>query len=175
MDYLSGLLYQLFLNADEHGSFDPSGERYEKGIRGIAVRVLNVTNVKSLVDVAGDDPPFKAYLIKQAFNIKAKTPDLVPEHTPFASFRLLEISVLDTGPGLALRWLGARRTQRLHDDHARARACGSTDMFSKTRHHESQPVQGARTVNGSTSNEAPERLHDAQNRSLEPLPGFLTD
>jgi hypothetical protein len=105
LDYLSGLLYQLFLNADEHGSFDPSGERYEKGIRGIAVRVLNVTNVKSLVDVAGDDPPFKAYLIKQAFNIKAKTPDLVPEHTPFASFRLLEISVLDTGPGLALRWL----------------------------------------------------------------------
>ncbi|RSZ38622.1 hypothetical protein EJO66_09540 [Variovorax beijingensis] len=105
LDYLSGLLYQLFLNADEHGSFDAAGERYEKGLRGIALRVLTVTDVKSLVEVAGDDAAFKAYLIKQAFTTKAKHPDSAIEQTPFASFRLLEISVFDTGPGLGLRWL----------------------------------------------------------------------
>ncbi|NWF46796.1 hypothetical protein F3K02_16275 [Hydrogenophaga sp. D2P1] len=106
LDYLSGLLYQLFLNSDEHGSFDISGERYELGIRGIAVRLLSVSDVAALTTLAGDDSALKTYLLKQAFRGKGKEREIIAgEHLPFEPMQLLEISVFDTGPGLALRWL----------------------------------------------------------------------
>jgi len=113
LDYLSGLIYQLFLNADEHGSFDESGARFETGMRGLAVRLTAVSDVKSLVHYAGEDTALKAYLIKLALLEKSKgrvSEDA--EKLPGGSMQLLEISVFDTGPGLGLRWLSEKEGRR---------------------------------------------------------------
>jgi hypothetical protein len=109
LDYLAGLIYQLFLNADEHGSFDEAGARFEAGMRGLAVRVTVVADVKSLVHYAGEDTALKAYLIKLALLEKGKSRGIQDgDKLPGGSMQLLEVSVFDTGLGLGLRWLSEK-------------------------------------------------------------------
>jgi hypothetical protein len=106
LDFISALIYQLFLNADEHGSFDPSGSRYEHAMRGIAIRTTAVADISALVRLAGDDTALRAYLVRLSLPRSERalsTPQ--PEKPPIAPIQLLEISVFDTGPGLGLRWL----------------------------------------------------------------------
>jgi hypothetical protein len=115
LDHLSGLAYQLFLNADEHGSFDLTGERYSSGLRGILVRLRVLPDIKTLVEYAGDDTSFSAYLTKLVGTGKSK---LNGDATRFSSkqIHLLEISVFDTGPGIALRWLSDSNRVRSYSD-----------------------------------------------------------
>jgi hypothetical protein len=109
LDYLSGLIYQLFLNSDEHGSFDDSGARFANGMRGIAVRVTAISDMKSLIHYAGDDTALKSYLLKLALLDKTKSRSFENEDKlPSGSMQLLELSVFDTGPGMGLRWLSER-------------------------------------------------------------------
>ncbi|WP_356448043.1 hypothetical protein, partial [Streptomyces sp. NPDC006624] len=106
LDYLSGLIYQLFLNADEHGSYDISGNRYETAMRGLAVR-------HTIVDkngVYGADNPLQAYLTKLLL-----TED-VSSREQDGKVHLIEISVFDTGPGLGLRWLAAKKGAQSYQD-----------------------------------------------------------
>jgi hypothetical protein len=106
MDYLSGLLYQLFLNADEHGSYDSRGERFDLGMRGLLVRLHSVRDVAALMNVAGDDISLKAYLLKQAKKVNSEVGTVLPgAPLPFEPMQFLEFSVFDTGVGLGLRWL----------------------------------------------------------------------
>lgn len=134
LDYLSGLVYQLFLNADEHGSFDAVGNRYEHSIRGIAIRMTAVCDVPSLVKFAGEDTALRAYLVKQAYLTQEKGQTATEifkqallakekgqttsekEKLPNGPMHLLEISVFDTGPGLALRWLAERSGRRNYSE-----------------------------------------------------------
>ncbi len=113
LDYLSGLIYQLFLNSDEHGSFDESGERFTTGMRGLVVRVATFANLKSLIDYAGDDTALKTYLLKLPFQDTKK--NLITKNDgklSLGSIRLLELSVFDTGPGMGLRWLSEKEGHR---------------------------------------------------------------
>lgn len=106
LDYLSALVYQLFLNADEHGSYSPGGERYESGARGIVLRMTEIPSVKELVGSAVDDTPFRAYVSKLMHMPSDRAPREESKSSPRAGpMRLLEISVFDTGPGMGLRWL----------------------------------------------------------------------
>jgi len=124
LDYLSGLVYQLFLNADEHGSYDADGNRYEHAIRGIAVRMTAVHDVPSLVKYAGEDTPLRAFLVKQAYLTKDKSRKSAEKDKSLTNaedeklpdpIHLVEISVFDTGPGLALRWLADRGRRNYSD------------------------------------------------------------
>jgi hypothetical protein len=109
LSYLSGLLYQLFLNADEHGSYDSLGERFVTGMRGISARLLPITDVASLINVAGDDTSLKTYLLKQALRVIKPSEVLKPGiQVPFEPMQFLELSVFDTGLGLGLRWLAEK-------------------------------------------------------------------
>lgn len=134
LDYLSGLVYQLFLNADEHGSFDAVGNRYEHSMRGIAIRMTAVRDVPSLVKFAGEDTSLRAYLVKQAYLTQEKgrtATEIVKQallakekgqttdekvKLPNGPMNLLEISVFDTGPGLALRWLAEQSGRRNYSE-----------------------------------------------------------
>jgi hypothetical protein len=117
LDYLSGLVYQLFLNADEHGSFDSNGDRYEHAMRGIVIRMTHVPDVVSLVRFAGDDTPLRAYLTKLALLPRSKMAGAVHDaKLPDGPMQLLEISVFDTGPGLALRWLANKVGRRSYNE-----------------------------------------------------------
>lgn len=117
LDYLSGLVYQLFLNADEHGSFDANGERYEHAMRGIVVRLTQVPDVVALVRFAGDDTPLRAYLTKLALLPRGKMSGPAQgTNLPDGPMQLLEVSVFDTGPGLALRWLAEKVGRRSYSE-----------------------------------------------------------
>lgn len=115
--YLCGLVYELFLNADEHGTFDVRGERYVKGMRGIAVRQTTIEDVASLVRHAKDDTPLRGYLTKLAMLAKAKSAKIDPaQRLPSGPMHLLEVSVFDTGPGLALRWHAKKSGYRSYSE-----------------------------------------------------------
>lgn len=117
LDYLSGLVYQLFLNADEHGSFDVSGERYEHAMRGIVLRTTPITDVVSLVRFAGNDTPLRSYLSKLAFlPMRAMSAEPKEAKLPDGPMQLLEISVFDTGPGLGLRWMSEKEGRRSYNE-----------------------------------------------------------
>ena len=93
LDYLSALVYQLFLNADEHGAYDARGNRSETALRGILIKYTTLSNK----GIRGADNPLQAYLHRLTLNDPGEN-----------STRLIEISVFDTGPGMALRWLRER-------------------------------------------------------------------
>lgn len=113
LDYLSALLYQLFLNADEHGSYAPDGERYESGVRGIVLRMTTIPSIKELVGLAGDDTPFRTYVSKLGHVSRDSAPRQEPKSgSRTAPTRLVEISVFDTGPGMGLRWLADKVGRR---------------------------------------------------------------
>ncbi len=107
--YISQLVHQLLLNADEHGSYDVDGDRYKSGIRGLAIRTLSIPDVSALMVLAGEDPALKTYLIKSSIRgdgVSAKFANRKEENLP--PMQIVEISVFDTGPGLALRWLSQK-------------------------------------------------------------------
>lgn len=111
VELLSALVYQLFLNTDEHGSNEVSGRRYATGMRGITARLTTLEDIPSVVQYAGDDGPLRAYLskvplLKQHRSIAMGASATSAVKKAVASpIRLVELSVFDTGPGLALNWL----------------------------------------------------------------------
>ncbi len=64
LDYLCALVYQLFLNADQHGAYDVSGARYSPGVRGITARLTVLDDIASLIRYAGDDRALRIYLAR---------------------------------------------------------------------------------------------------------------
>lgn len=105
LNYLSGLIYQLFHNADEHGAYDLNGNRYGTSMRGITARLTVVERE----GVQGADKPLQAYLTKLLLSDAALTGS-------DDKISLVEISVFDTGPGLALRWLSGEKNIKSYQD-----------------------------------------------------------
>lgn len=117
LDYLSGLLYQLFLNADEHGAYDPQGERYQSGVRGVVLRLTSIPSASALVGAAADDTPFRAYISRLAHHSRPR-PNSAEEKggQREALMHMLEISVFDTGIGMGLRWLSETEGKRSYSE-----------------------------------------------------------
>ena len=107
-DYLCGLIYQLFLNADEHGSFNENGERYPLGLRGISIRLTTFPHILSLISQAGDDDALKYFISKLALADPKVSQTRSSNATSSDSTQILELCVFDTGPGLGLRWLAEK-------------------------------------------------------------------
>lgn len=113
--YLSALVHQLFLNADEHGSYDESGMRFEEMMRGIVLRVTPISKAQSLVSAAANDTPLRGYISRLVATTAARKEGSAGDaektdkvHSPSRPLWLVELSVFDTGPGLALRWLSGK-------------------------------------------------------------------
>lgn len=114
LDYLSAMVYQLFLNSDQHGAYDIQGGRYKAGMRGISARLTSLQDLPSIVANAGDDPHLRSYLSRSASKLAA--PATNPTKSTHQPAQILEISVFDTGPGLALRWLSEKKGAQKHSD-----------------------------------------------------------
>ena len=112
LDLLSALVHQLFLNSEQHGAYDLDGGRFDLGMRGITVRLTSLSEVPTLVQEAGDDRPLKAYLLKQNFFAELGKDAAKRDRTTVSQVRLVEVSVFDTGPGMALRWLSEKEGLR---------------------------------------------------------------
>lgn len=96
---LGTVLEELLANADEHASIDLEGNKYKKGLRGMTVKAsrINKTDIK---DYAHTEPEFARFVIKHM----VKNVDVLD---------FLEISIIDSGPGLARRWLSIKEGKPL--------------------------------------------------------------
>ena len=111
LQHLSHLVYELFSNTDEHGSFDAQGRGLRTSIRGISARLTTLSNVTNLIKATGDDVALKGYIAKASvlpveFTAIGTTAAV---NTAENAAQIVEISVFDSGPGLALRWLAKER------------------------------------------------------------------
>lgn len=90
---LAGAIYELFRNTEEHARRDLAGNFVKRSIRAVHARRHSISP-SALTRIAEDTPAIAAYCRR-----------LQPRRGR-AQLQLLELSILDSGPGLAARWLG---------------------------------------------------------------------
>ena len=90
---ISHLIHEAFLNTHEHAQDDEWGRPYERSIRGISIsfRDLNTKIIGSNYSRIGS---VEAYL--SSFRLKKSN---------LTQAQFAEVSIFDSGPGLALNWL----------------------------------------------------------------------
>lgn len=112
---LSALVYQLFNNADIHTAADESGNIYESGLRGIQLRLHRFTGLDDIENYVRGDAKLANYLMKVAMLTPNRAKGSAPG-APRTSSTFIEVSVFDSGPGLSLRWLAAKRGMSSYAD-----------------------------------------------------------
>ncbi len=85
------ILHELFRNTDDWAKQDASGVEYRRSVRGI----LSETREFKIDSLPSDRSPLHSYLARSELHRDSKV-------------RFIEISVFDSGPGLAARWLQKR-------------------------------------------------------------------
>ena len=88
-DAVGGALYELFRNTEDHGRVDERGNRLGRSIRGVQARRHAIPQSK-LAEFVGTSPPLAAYCGR-----------LRPPRRTNKDLQLIEISVIDSGPGFA--------------------------------------------------------------------------
>lgn len=109
---LAQLIHQLFKNADVHAATDVHGNFYDTGMRGIQVREVRIADESIRAAFVSDDHALLAYLAKVGRRNVVRTQDGLSKSTTLQAWpysRFIEITVFDTGPGLALRWLALKK------------------------------------------------------------------
>lgn len=104
LDAISNLVYQLFNNADIHTVTNAKGDIYGSGVRGIQIRAHRFGGIPDVMAYVEDDPKLSAYLAKVSVLTHRRGGASAQTHAPV----FVELSVFDSGPGLALRWLSAK-------------------------------------------------------------------
>lgn len=95
---LAVALYELFRNTDEHGWANDTGDAPRKSIRGFQARKFSLLP-ETLVSLTEASPPMHAYCS-----------NLAPARSTNSQVQLVEISVFDSGPGMAASLSGKRTT-----------------------------------------------------------------
>lgn len=91
---LAAALYELFRNTDEHAKLDDRGNQLRRSLRGIHAR-RHAIEPSVLAEIVGTFAPLAAW---------ARALPLPRNDARHA--QVLELSVLDSGPGFAARWSG---------------------------------------------------------------------
>ena len=86
---MGAALHELFRNTEEHARVDARGHRLTRSIRAIQARRHDILP-HALTDIVSQSQPLAAYVGR-----------LVPPRETSKQVRLLEFSILDSGPGLA--------------------------------------------------------------------------
>ncbi len=123
LDLLSALVHQLFLNTDQHGVLDLEGEAYEPALRGVMVRLTSLEDRTALSEQAHGDAALRTFLTKlPVLSLNQRDAGKVagaargPRDDRRQVERIVEITIFDTGPGMALRWLADRQGYRRYED-----------------------------------------------------------
>lgn len=103
---LGGTLHELFRNTEEHARLDDRRRRLRRSLRCVQARLHGVTPA-ALTGIVAKSPPLADYVER-----------LRPAHDIAAQIQLVEISVLDSGPGLASAFVG-KPLDDLHDGEER--------------------------------------------------------
>jgi hypothetical protein len=108
LEVLASLVHQLFKNADAHTVTDAKGNLYDAGMRGVQVREVVISDEDALENFVADDRALRTYVAKLGKRslVREKGPSgQLVKLSEWESSSFIEITVFDTGPGLALRWL----------------------------------------------------------------------
>jgi hypothetical protein len=108
LEVLGSLAHQLFKNADVHTLTDSEGRLYDSGVRGIQLREFVIADDAALQEFGAGDRAFLGYLTKLGNRLQTRTKEAGKGKRLDVSWKstsFLEVTVFDTGPGLALRWL----------------------------------------------------------------------
>ncbi|HBO3409669.1 ATP-binding protein [Pseudomonas aeruginosa] len=96
---LGSVLWELISNADQHAVTDVGGHKYKRALRGASIK-FNRLNRQDALGYSDKEPELARFLLKHFL-----------KQTDVLGF--LEISVIDSGPGLARRWLTAKEERPL--------------------------------------------------------------
>jgi len=102
-DEISTILFELFKNTHDHARFNVKGGVIGESIRGVYSRFYPIGNFRELSSQDQDLNPVDNYLralVRPTFDFQQRQ----PRKRDISGF--LELSVFDTGPGLAAKWLG---------------------------------------------------------------------
>lgn len=125
---LAVALYELIRNTDEHGQTDDRGDLRRKSLRGFHARKHALTP-DSLIKITEDSPPLAEF---------CRT--LMPARALNKQVQLVEISIFDTGPGLAASLTGRALSELAFDEELEAvRRCFDKHV---TRKHSSSAGLG---------------------------------
>lgn len=91
---LGSVLWELIANADQHAVTDVKGNKYKKALRGTSIKLSRISRQDAL-GYSDREPELARFILKHF--LKSEVLDF------------LEISVIDSGPGLARRWLTAKK------------------------------------------------------------------
>jgi hypothetical protein len=101
LESIGSLLYELFKNTDEHATTDENGRLYAKSLRAVMAKFVQLSPESTEENVVSSDPSLTKYLAATFANRRSADNAMASS----AQTQLLELTVLDTGPGLAKRWL----------------------------------------------------------------------
>ncbi|MFC7298081.1 hypothetical protein [Herminiimonas aquatilis] len=101
---LSLLVYELFRNTDEHAQDDVNGIPYRRNARGILVKHITYSGESLSANATGQDINQNMFMLRTLSNQKRHT-DTDGNVRSASDVTLIELTVFDTGPGLAKRWL----------------------------------------------------------------------
>jgi hypothetical protein len=111
LEVLSQLVHQLIKNADVHTQTDAKQTLSKSGIRGLQVRVISIGDEEAFSDFVAEDRALHAYLVKLGRRRVVRERGAAGKQSKLSDWQstsFAEITVFDTGPGLALRWLSKK-------------------------------------------------------------------
>lgn len=112
---IANLVYELFRNTDEHAQSDEVGNPYHRNLRGLMVKYTSFSGGTIAEESTGEDMHQKMFMLRTLSNQKVHVDDSGrPRAAADAAF--LEMTVFDTGPGLAQRWLAKNNPGKSLDD-----------------------------------------------------------
>ena len=114
-DPLTRLVRELVENSDWWARADVAGQSYRKGIRSVLFRRIPI-DTRSSARLAGENSHLNAYLQSVLLARGGSRGVTAEDGTPTTAVDFIELTVMDSGPGMARRWLASRVPPMQVDD-----------------------------------------------------------
>ncbi|WP_065860123.1 hypothetical protein [Ralstonia pickettii] len=112
---IGSLLYELFKNTHEHAVTNEMGVRYDKSVRAVLAKFVSVQGTGEGEGIlSSEDSSHAFFFLRNLANKQRHMQDSGRLRSGVQS-HFLELTVLDTGPGLVRRWLSRFPGRNLSD------------------------------------------------------------
>ncbi|OUE38974.1 hypothetical protein BZY94_32230 [Burkholderia territorii] len=117
-DSLAHLVRELVENSDWWSRSDHRGVEYDKGVRAVTLRLRDIDD-DNLHKFAGGNSHIQSYLLHNlTTHPSVKTDDQPSSHAGVVrKLTFMELTMVDSGPGLARRWFANRPEDKRSVDH----------------------------------------------------------
>ncbi|WP_458766326.1 hypothetical protein [Cupriavidus basilensis] len=109
---LAHLVRELVENSDWWARMNHHGVEYDKGIRAVTFRLIEIDDT-NLPKFSGGNTHISSYLLHNLTHNKRVKTEPPSSHTGVVrKLTFMELSIVDSGPGLARRWLASRPEEK---------------------------------------------------------------